>query len=225
MIKHNQVGAVSGLRISLVLAVLLLLGALGFGAWAFNSRQDYKNHTDSKINTAVAAAKQQESAAKDVIFAEEAKQPLRSYSGPEAYGSLLVNFPKTWSAYVDDTGTGNLVVDGYFTPGVVPSVTNQNSVFALRVQVLSQSYVQALESFSGQQKDGKLTVSAYALPKLPKTVGVEVVGQLATQATGSATVTMVVLPLRSNTLEIWTEGSQYLADFNNNILPNFTFSP
>jgi hypothetical protein len=224
MIKHNQDGAISGLVVSLVLAVLLLIGALAFGGWAFNSRQDYKNHTDSKVNAAVTVAKQQESTAKDAQFAEEIKQPLKTYQSPEAYGSLMVNFPKTWSAYVNDTSTTNILVDGYFAPGVVPSINDQNSVFALRVQVLNQSYAQVLQAFSGQQQDGKLTVSAYALPKLPKIVGVEAVGQLTGQ-TGTATVTMVVLPLRSYTLEIWTEGSQYLADFNNNILPNFSFSP
>jgi hypothetical protein len=221
MTKHNQDGAVNGVVISLVLAVILLIGALGFGGWAFSSRQDYKNNVDAKINVAVGAAKQQEGTTKDLQFAEASKKPLRAYNGPEAYGSVVVNYPKTWSAYVDDTGTGGVSVDGYFAPGTVPSATGQNSVFALRVQVLSQTYAQVVQSFSGQQQAGKLAVSAYALPLLPKIVGVKAVGQLANQTT----VTMVVLPLRSNTLEIWTEGTQYLADFNNNILPNFNFSP
>lgn len=221
MAKHNQDGAINGLVVSLVLAVLLLIGALAFGAWAFNSRQDYKEHTDNKVNAAVTVATQQESATKDAQFAQEAKKPLKTYQGPEPYGSLLVSFPKTWSAYVDDTGTGSSLVDGYFAPGVVPAAAAPHSVFALRVQVLNQAYAQTLQSFSSQQQSGKLTVSAYALPKLPKIVGVEAVGQI----TNTTNVTMVVLPLRSNTLEIWTEGNQYLSDFNNNILPNFSFSP
>jgi multidrug efflux pump subunit AcrA (membrane-fusion protein) len=221
MIKHNQDGAVNGLVISLVFALLLLAGALGFAGWAFSSRQDYKNHSDNKVATAVAAAKQQEGTVKDAQAAEAAKQPLRTYNGPQAYGSLVVNFPKTWSAYVDDTGTGSALVDGYFAPNVVPAITGQNSVFALRVQVLDQAYSQVLQTFSGQQQAGKLTVSAYALPKLPNVVGVEVVGQIS----NNTNVTMIVLPLRSDTLEVWTEGSQYLSDFNSNILPHFSFSP
>jgi hypothetical protein len=221
MIKHNQDGAVSGVAISLVLTILLLIGAIGFGVWAFGGRQDYKNNVDSKISAAVSVAKQKQVADDNVRFAEEAKNPLKLYNGPAAYGSLAIAFPKTWSGYVDDTGTGSALVDGYFTPGVVPSATNPNSVFALRVQVLNQAYAQVLQSFSGQQKAGKLTVSAYALPKLPNVVGVLVSGQLSSQKT----VTMVVLPLRSTTLEISTEGTQYLEDFNKNILPNFSFSP
>lgn len=221
MIKHNQDGAISGVVVSLILAVLLLIGAIGFGGWAFTSRQDYKNNVDTKITTAVGTAKQKEDTKKDAQFAEEAKKPLQLYQGPEAYGSLMVNFPKTWSGYVDDSGTGNALVDGFFAPGVVPSTTNHASVFALRVQVLSQSYQQSLQNFVSQQQSGKLTTSAYALPKQPKVVGVKVVGVLSDQTS----VTMVVLPLRSQTLQIWTDGNQYLNDFNNNILPNFTFSP
>lgn len=222
MINHNQDGAVNGLVISLILAIILFLGAAGFAGWAFSSRQDYKNNTDAKVAVAVTAAKSQEDALKDAQFAEAAKQPLKTYQGPEAYGSLVVNFPKTWSGYVNDTGNGNPLIDGYFAPGVVPAVNNLNSVFALRIQVLNQQYAQALQTFAGQLKDGKATVSAYALPKLPKIVGVKVTGQIPGQ---TVTATIVILPLRSQTLEIWTQGSQYLADFNNNILPNFTFSP
>lgn len=221
MIKHNQVGAVNALVISLVLAVLLLIGALGFGGWAFSGRQDYKNNSDAKVTAAVQTAVQKESASKDTAFAEAAKNPLTTYTGPEAYGSLILKYPKTWSGYVDSTGSGGALVNGYFTPGVVPSLTDKASVFALRVQVLSQSYASTLQTFASQQQAGKLTVTAYALPKLPSVTGVEVVGQLS----GQTNVTMVVLPLRSQTLEIWTEGNQYLGDFNQNILPNFSFSP
>lgn len=222
MVKLNQAGAVSGLVISLVLVVILLVGAISFGGWAYSSRQDYKDNTDTKISAAVAVAKQQESALKDQQFAQASKSPLKTYNGPEAYGSVVVNYPKTWSGYVDDTGSGSALVDGYFAPGVVPSITGQSSVFALRVQVLNTPYSQSLQTFQGQQQNGGLTINAYALPKLPKVTGVELTGQL---SDGTSNVTMVVLPLRSETLEISTEGNQYLSDFNTYILPNFSFSP
>jgi hypothetical protein len=221
MIKHNQGGAVNGVVISLVLTVLLLIGAIGFGVWSFNSRQDYKNHTDAKVSAAVQVAKTQESTAKDKQFAEDEKKPLKTYTGPEALGSLVINYPKTWSGYVDSTGSSGAVLNGYFSPDVVPSVNDQNSVFALHVQVLNQAYSQALQTFTSQQQNGDLTISAYALPKLPKIVGIEASGTMSDQKTG----TIVVLPIRSQTLEIRTDGTQYLNDFNNNILPNFSFSP
>jgi len=221
MINHNQDGAVSGLGVSLVLTVLLLLGALGFGGWAFSQRQDYKNNVDAKIAEATDKKADEVGAQKEKEFAEREKQPLKAYNGPEAFGSLHIEFPKTWSGYVDDTGNGGASVDGYFAPGMVPSVNNQNSAFALRVQVINQPYAQILKTFESQQKAGKLRASAYALPKLPKVVGVQLNGQLSNQKT----VTMVVLPLRAQTLQIWTEGTQYVGDFNASILSNFSFSP
>lgn len=221
MIKLNQRGAVSGTAISLAITVVLLVIAIAFGGWAYTSRQDYKNDSDKKAAAAADQAKQAESKRKDVLFAQELKNPLKTYNGPEAYGGLHLEFPKTWSGYVDDTGKGQALVDGFFAPGVVPSATDQNSVFAVRVQVLNQPYAQVLQNFDSQIKAGKLSVSAYALPKLPNTVGVMANGQLSNQKT----VTMAVLPLRSQTVQIWTEGTQYADDFNKIILANFTFSP
>lgn len=223
MIKHNQVGAVSGVGIGLALAIVLLIGAVAFGGWAYTSRQDYKNNTDQKIAAAVTVAKQQESSVKDAEFAQQEKYPLRTYSGPDAYGSLSVVFPKTWSGMVDDTGTGQALVDGFFSPNTVPSTTSQNSTFALRVQVLGQAYADVLQTLQAQQQNTQnpLSISPYALPKVPSVVGVKATGALPNQKTGI----MVVLPLRDKTLEIWTEGSQFSGDFNNIILPNFSFAP
>ncbi|PIZ61632.1 hypothetical protein COY17_03900 [Candidatus Saccharibacteria bacterium CG_4_10_14_0_2_um_filter_52_9] len=221
MIKHNQDGAVNGVVVSLILTIVLLLGTIGIAAWAITGRQDYKNNSDKKSAAAAEVAKQKESSAKDLQFAEDAKNPLKTYNGSEALGSLIINFPKTWSGYIDSTGSGSGAMDGYFAPGVVPAINDQNSVFALRVKVLSQTYAQVVQAFAGQVQSGKLTTSAYALPKLPKVVGLLATGEI----TDQKNVTMVVLPLRSQTLQIWTEGSQYLDDFNKNILPNFSFSP
>ena len=221
MIKHNQDGGISAVTISLILTVLLLIGALGFGFWAFAGRQDYKNNVDQKIAAANAVAVRNADSAKDVIFAQQEKYPLRTYNGPEAYGSLSIQYPKTWSAYVDDTGNGAAQLDGYFNPGTVPSISSQTSVFALRVQVINTPYSQTLLDLSSQQQAGKLTVSAYALPKVPKAVGVKAVGTFSSGTDGE----MVVLPLRNETLQISTQGSSYTDDFEKNILPNLSFVP
>lgn len=221
MINHNQDGAVNGIVISLVLTVLILVGAVGFGVWAYGERQDYKNNVDQKISIAVSDAEKKLSAKKDLEFAEKAKDPFDLYTGPEAYGSLKIEYPKTWSGYVEDTGSGSNLVEGYFAPGVVPDKQGEKSTFALRVQVINERYSEVVKQLDSQVKAGKLTISAYSLPKLPKVVGIKADGQLSDQKT----VHMVVLPLRSETVQIWTEGDQYLKDFNENILPNFSFSP
>lgn len=227
MNKLNQDG-ISGVVVSLSLCTLLLISAIIFGAWAFSSRQDYKKNSDQKVAAAVTLAKQEESTQKDKQFAEEEKSPVKTYDGPEAYGSLVVQYPKTWSGYVDDSGTGSALVDGYFNPGVVPSITAQGKTFALRVQVLSQTYAQTLQTDQSAQQaaaqgGASLSFVPYALPKVPKVIGIEATGTLPN--TNNISGTMVILPLRSQTLEIWTMGTTSLGDFNTYILPNFSFSP
>jgi hypothetical protein len=204
-----------------VLCVVLLLGAIGFGAWAYSSRQDYKNNSDEKSAAASEVARKDEAVVQEKHFAEEYKKPLDIYNGPDALGSIHIEYPKTWSGYVEGSGTSTKSLDGYFAPGVVPSVDDRTSVFALRVAVDSNDYASVVSGISSKQKNGQVTVSAYALPKLPKVVGVRVVGQIEQ----GKDVDMVVLPLRSQTVQIWTEGAQYRNDFNTYILPNFSFSP
>lgn len=221
MVKHNQNGSLNGLLIPFILVSLFFIGSTAFAVWAFGSRQDYKTNTDEKIASAVTLARQDESTVKDKQFAEIAKQPLRTYNGPQAYGSLIVQYPRTWSAYVDDSGTGNAQVDGYFYPGTVPALSSQNSTYALRIQVMAQSYNSVLTNLRGLQAANQVTVVPYALAKVPSIIGVRVDGQLNQQKNGI----MIVLPLRDKTIEISTEGSEFTADFASNILPNISFSP
>jgi len=220
MNKLNQHGEVNAILISLIMAVVFLFAAIGFGAWAFTSRQDYKSNTDAKISDAVVIAKQQESTAKDKQFVEREKNPLRTYTGPDAYGGISVMYPKTWSAYVSDNASGSDPVDGYFHPATVPSAVDGKSVFALRVKVLNQTYAEAVQQLDSSQSEGKLKITAYSLPKVPGVVGIKASGTLPDEKEG----TVVLLPLRSSTLQISSEGTQYQTDFDKIILPNFNFS-
>lgn len=206
-----------------VVFLMLFIASAVFAVWAYQGKQDYKNNADQKIAVAVDAAKKQQSTTDSNNFAEAAKQPLRAYKGPEAYGSLVINYPRTWSAYVDDSGSASdTPVNGYFYPDTVPSTSDSTKVFALRVQVLAQAYSDVVSQLTNQDSgQQKFTVAPYSPPKVPKAVGIRIDGQISDTKTGS----MVVLPLRDKTLELSTESQQFENDFNNNILPNFTFSP
>jgi hypothetical protein len=221
MRKLGSRGELNILLIPLILVVLLLFGAGGFGYWAYTGRQDYKDNVDQKINAAVAIAVQNESTTKDKEFAQKEKFPLTTYTGPEAFGTIKVQYPKTWSAYIPTQADSGTPIDGYFYPGVVPDTTNQNTAFALRVQVTTDSYDSVLQNYESAVQTNTVTVKPYALPNVPKVVGVRVEGAIQPQKQGS----MIVLPLRNETLEIWTESGAFEDDFNNIILKNFTFSP
>jgi hypothetical protein len=218
MKKRAQSGDINVLLIPFILVILFFFGAGGFGVWAYMGKQDYKNNVDQKINTAVAASNQVLTSKLNTSFAQQEKNPLQTYMGPQAFGSLKIEYPKTWSAYVAEEDTSNTPINGYFFPGVVPDVTNTDNDYALRVQIIEQSYSSILQGFNGQTGFSSV---AYALPNVPNVVGVKLTGAIEPNKQG----TMIILPLRSQTLEIWTEASAYQADFNKIIVPNFTFSP
>lgn len=221
MSKLSETGAGAIFMLTLVVETVLLIGAVAFGGWAYQQMTKYKDNAQGLINNAVATAVTQTTNSVNATRDEQDKSPLRTYSGPSQYGSISVQYPKSWSAYVDDTDGGQNVVNGYFAPSTVPSLTNQNSVFALRVQVLQQTYDQVAQSFSGTIQGGKLAATAYSLPNQPGSVGLRLVGALPDNKNGD----MVVIPIRNLTLEVWTDGPNFENDFNNYILKNINFAP
>ncbi len=221
MKKLDQRGALNVLLIPLILVILFFIGAAAFGYWAFNQRQDYKNNSDQKVAAGQAVTKQQTQAADAKQYAEEAKNPLKSYVGPSAFGAITVQYPKTWGAYVVENATGDPAVDGYFQPNFVPNTDDQDNSYSLRVQLTQQSYNQVLQQYASQVSAGQATVAPYKFPKVPSVVGSIVKGQINSTKQG----TMVIVPLRNMTLKVWTESSAGQADFDKYILPNFSFSP
>lgn len=220
-LHKEQRGALNALLLALIAVVLLLIVSIVFGGLAYSGKQDYKNNVDSKIAEAVSVATKKEDTKKALEYAEEAKNPLKTYNGPAAYGSLQVAYPKTWSGYVIEQNTGSNSIDGYFSPNVVPYVSANTSSFALRVRVLGQSYASVMQTFQGTIKLQKLTASPYSFARVKSVIGTKLDGQISESKQG----TMIVMPLRENTLEVWNEGTSTAADFNTYILPNLSFSP
>ena len=218
MRKLDQKGS---LLLPLVIAVVLLFGSLAFGAWSYFGMQDYKNNSDKKSEVAAAAAADAKAKEKDAEFAEAEKSPVKNYKGPETYGGISFDYPKTWSAYVSENGKSAGPIDGYFQPNYVPDISS-DIAFALRIQVVNSSYDTVLKSFETAVKANKATVSAYRAPKVESVLGSVVVGEL---VSGKKQGTMVLLPLRDKTLKIWTEDSSSLGDFNSIILASLTFAP
>lgn len=209
-----------GLIISLIVSLLLLLGAAGFAIWAYGGREDYKNNADKKINAAVEIAKQQKSDEKDKEFVEKEKNPFKVYKGPSTFASVNVTYPKTWAAFVTETDKSSNPVDGFFHPNFVPGVQS-GTAFALRIQVVNQPYNQQLKEYESKTKAGKVRVSPYKAPKVPDVLGTRVEGEI---NTGQKDF-MVLFPVRDKTLKVWTESESFLKDFNEIILPNLTFVP
>ena len=220
MKRLNQRGAIDSWLIAFIVTLLITLIALGFGIWAFSGRQEYKNKVDEKIAIAVVDAETANSLKKDAEFAEKEKNPLRTYTGPATYGSLSISYPKTWSAYVDETAKSNLPLSGVLNPSFVPGLQS-NLPVALRFTVSSSNYSSVVKTFDSLVKTGKIKVTPYKADKVPNVIGVRLDGEILTGKQGS----MIIVPLRDKTLQVWTESPQFVPDFNTIILPNLVFVP
>ena len=209
------------LMIPLIISLILFLGAAIFGIWAYAGMQDYKTNSDKKVATAVQIAQQQASSAKDKEFLEKEKNPLKEYKGPAAFGTISVQYPKTWAAFITESdNNGGTAIDGYLHPNFVPGLQSGTD-FALRIKVVSRQYADELKQFEGKVKSGKVKISPYTAPKVSGVLGSRVDGEINTGQQDS----MVLFPLRDKTIEISTESAQFKGDFDSIILANLTFVP
>jgi hypothetical protein len=206
--------------VSLVLTVLLFLGALGFGIWAFSERDTYKNKTDAVVAKEVELAVQKNTSEKEKEFVEREKNPFKKYDGPAQFGSVSITYPKTWAAFVTEKATGSSPVDGYMHPGFVPG-TDSGTAFALRIEVVDRAYDLELKNLESKVKQGTLTVAPYRAPKVPEVLGARVDGEINKGQKDS----MVMFPIRDKTLKITTQSETFLKDFNDIILKELVFVP
>ena len=212
-------------RLTEIILGFLLVCSLGFGIWAFVSRTDYKSNSDKKSAAAVAKAAIVQKAKSDLEYAEKDKLPLVTYSSPAVAGSIKMQYPKSWSAYVTEESNSSSPVVGYFHPGFVPNTLGIGTAFALRLEVANNQYAELLKQYESNIKSGTVSMSPYSLPGVPSVLGAKLSGQI---VSGNEKVvgTIVLMPVRDKTIKIWTESNTtYLADFENSVLANFTFVP
>lgn len=207
------------LLVSFIVSLVFLASAGGFGVWAYLERQDYKYNSDQKAAEAAEEAAAQQEVEDEARFVEEEKYPLKPYVGPSQFGSVRLEYPKTWSGYVINKASGQTPISWYMHPNVVPDVSS--NIFALRVEVVDTPYSSSLSGFDNDAENGAVTITPYKLPKVENVVGSRVDGEVSRDIQGS----LILLPLRNMTLKIWTESPDYVADFNNIVLPTITFSP
>jgi len=222
MRKRFQEGSVASVAIIGSL-VLLVIAAAAFGAWAYMSREDFKNNTDQKIEEAVKNAKVLQSSELEKQFAEKEKSPYKVYQGSATYGTLTFDYPKTWSAYVDESNTSN-PINGYFHPNVVPGANSQ-ATFALRIELVGVAYSQALQQYQSQVKTGGLRAVAYVPPKLNGVANVQPGTRFEGAITANQQGALLLIKVRDKTLKVYTQSVNFMTDFNNVILPSLTFQP
>lgn len=194
--KKRQIIFIGLIILSVVLAVLAI--------WAFVSYLNQKADVDSKINNAVAFAQKAQADSDEVKFAEREKTPNREFVGPDDYGQVTFNYPKTWSLYIKQDASKGGTYEAVFNP---ISVNSSSLQYALRVTIEQRDYDKALASFDPLVKNGSLKVTSVSANG---NNGTRLDGAFSKDIHGA----LVLFKIRDKTLTIRTDADTFKSDFN-----------
>lgn len=200
---------------TIVLSVTTII-ASGFLVWALLNYFDQKNNVDSKIDTAVAEARKIQAEADAADFQEKEKQPSRQFVGPDDYGRLTFDYPKTWSVYVENDATDGDAFVAYLNPVFVPPLDNDTTQVALRVTIETRDYDEAIDDYQSMVEDGSLksrTINADGQG------GTRFDGALDDDIRGS----VVLFKIRDKTVKLQTDAPVFDKDFTQ-IISTITFN-
>jgi len=209
MIHKNdkyEKGSAKAWMIATIGLIALVVGISVLAAWLFMNYTDQKNNVDSKVDTAVSAAKKDQADIDEVKFAEREKEPNRQFVGPDDYGRVTFDYPKTWSVYVNKDISGGGSYEAYLNPVTVPPVSDVQQ-FAARVVIKEGDYDKVLATYDSLVKKGDLKSSSVSADG---NSGTRLDGNFTKDIRGSA----VVFKIRDKTLIIRTDANTFTADFN-----------
>lgn len=185
--------------------IFTTLAAGGVAVWAYMNYMDQKNNVDSKVSAAVATAVKESEDKSAAEFLEKEKQPNRQFVGPDDYGRLAFDYPKTWSVYeAKDASTGS-TYEAYFNPGVVPAVSTVRQ-YALHVTIEDRDYDQVVDSFKSLVSRGELVSSSV---KVSDQNGTRLDGNFTKDIRGFA----VIFKIRDKTVTVRSDAQTFKADF------------
>jgi hypothetical protein len=206
MYQHKrEMGGISGAMVAIIGLVLLVLVAGSGAIWAYVNYNEQKTNVDGKINLAAAKAKKEQADVDEAKFAEREKEPNRQFVGPDDFGRLTFDYPKTWSVYVSQDGSDDTSYEAYLNPIVVPPVAS-NQQYALRVTIEQKDYDQAVKSYESLVKKGDLRTSATSANG---NSGTRLDGNFSKDIRGSA----VLYKIRDKTVTIRTDADTFKPDF------------
>lgn len=194
----------------MIVAIILMVTTLGFGAgfvWSTLQYIDHRDNVDSKVTTAVAEAVKEQADKDAATFLEKEKEPNRSFVGPDDYGRLSFNYPKTWSVYVDKDALRGGAYAAYLNPVTVPPVGIASQQFALRVLIEEKDYDRVVDSYKTKVERGELKSSAV---KADDQNGTRLDGMFTKDIQGSA----VIFKIRDKTVTMQTDANVFDKDFN-----------
>lgn len=206
MRQHYSSGKISGTTIVITLLALALAGIGAVAVWSYVNYEEARTDVDGQINQAVADAKLEQATELEEQFAQREKEPNRQFVGPEDYGRVTFDYPKTWSVYVqNEAETGRSTFQAYLNPVYIPPVTATQRM-ALRVTIENKDYDDVLRSYEGRVKKGDLNTKSLTVGN---EVGTRFDGAFTEQIRGAA----AVFKIRDKTLTVRTDADTFKPDF------------
>lgn len=206
MYRNNEQGGISGSLVAIIALIVLVLAAGSFAIWAYVNYNEQKTNVDGKIALAVADAKKVQADEDEKKFAEREKEPNRQFVGPDDYGRVTFDYPKTWSVFeATDVADGGGTYEAYLNPVTVPPVSSDQQ-FALRVLIEEKDYDRVVQSYESLVKKGELRSSAVSATGHS---GTRLDGNFTESIRGSA----VIYKIRDKTLTLRTDANTFKPDF------------
>lgn len=201
----HETGAVSGSLIAIIALIVGILAAGSAAIWAYMNYMSQKTNVDSIVAVEVAEAKKTQFDEDFKKFQEEEKQPNRQFVGPDDYGRLTFNYPKTWSVYVARDVTKGGTFEAYLNPVSVPPIASTTR-YALRVEIINRDYEDIVRGYDSLVKRGELKSSPVSVNG---NSGTRLDGNFTKEIRGSA----VVYKVRDKTIVLRTDANAFKNDF------------
>lgn len=201
----DQQGAVSGSLLAIIGLAVLVLVTGSLAIWAYVNYNEQKTNVDGKVDLAVAEARNEQAKADDEKFAQREKEPNRQFVGPDDYGRLVFDYPKTWSVYVARDVSKGGTYEAYLNPITVPPVSSTQQ-YGLRVMIEQKDYDEVVKSYEAQVKKGDLRTS---VASANGNSGTRLDGSFNKDIRGSA----VIYKIRDKTITLRTDADTFKPDF------------
>ena len=202
----SERGSVNGWMVGTIGCLILFLIAGSLAIWAYMQYSREKSRVGSKVAIKVAEGKREQAESDWRKYSDAAKNPRIEFVGPAEYGRVSFMYPKDWSVYVANDGSDRGDYKAYLHPVSVPSTTNKNSRFALRLEIINKNMDTVLNDYQSRLKKGELTSSSTEFNGISAT---RIDGTFEKELRGS----VVLMKVRDKTIRFSTDADTFKPDF------------
>ena len=202
----SERGSVNGWMVGTIGCLILFLIAGSLAIWAYMQYSREKSHVQSKDAIKVAEGKREQAEFDWRKYSDEAKNLRVEFVGPTEYGRVSFMYTKTWSVYIANDGSDRGDYKAYFHPISVPPITNKNSRFALRLEIINKNMDTVLNEYQSRLKKGELTSSSTEFNGISAT---RIDGTFEKELRGS----VVLMKVRDKTIRFSTDADTFKPDF------------